>query len=102
MKAYRGNPPDKNAGWELIAECEDGGIEWNVYQRGQDHTPDWSTYKIVANGRVPAKANYWLARNDKTGQIGFSRDYVFMRENRPKLHAQIEELFAWITEKGSR
>jgi hypothetical protein len=53
----------------------------------------------VANGRASSKANYWLAINIKTGQLGFSRDYVCMRENRPELHAQIETIFKTLQSK---
>lgn len=96
-KMYAGKIPEQELGWMQIGVCKDSdAVEWIVFRRAQDHTPDWATYKIVANGRANAKANYWLARNDKTGQIGFARDYVFMRNNRPELHAQVEAIFKGI------
>ena len=67
-------------------------MEWLVFSKSQEHTPDWRTYKIVANGRAANKANYWTARNKMTGQIGFARDYIRMRETRPQLHAQVEAI----------
>ena len=91
---FDGRIPDVNNGWHQIGECVDGDqVQWIVFERKQDHTDDWMTYKIVANGRARHKANYWLAKNIKTGQIGFARDYVYMRENRPELHAQVEAIF---------
>jgi hypothetical protein len=92
-KMYRGNVPDCGEGWAQVAQCMDSDAEWLVYSKPQDHSPDWMTFKIVAKGRVPNKANYWLAKNITTGQIGFCRDYVYMRDNRPELHAQVEEIF---------
>lgn len=58
------------------------------------HTPDWCTYKIVANGRAANKANYWLARNKLTGQIGFARDYVCMFTGKQAIHADTGKPFA--------
>jgi hypothetical protein len=46
----------------------------------------------VANGRAANKANYWLARNKLTGQIGFARDFIRMRETRPELYEQVEAI----------
>lgn len=99
-KMYAGKIPDQDQGWQQVGVCKDSDeVEWLVFRKGQDHTPDWSTYKVVANGRALAKANYWLVRNDTTGQIGFARDYVFMRDNRPELHAQIEAIFKKVSKQ---
>lgn len=94
MKTYLGQVPKLADGWQLMDKyTDDEGVTWLVFRFPQAHTPDWSTYKVVAEGRAPNKANYWLVRNDKTGQIGFARDFVSMRTNRPKLHAQVERVF---------
>ena len=53
----------------------------------------------MANGRAANKANYWLVRNKETGQIGFARDYVSMRENRPELHAQVDAIFKKVSKQ---
>lgn len=93
-KMYAGKMPAMDEGWDRIGTCKDlDGVEWFVFSKPQEHTPDWYTHKIVANGRAENKANYWLVRNAETGQIGFARDYVYMRENRPALHAQVEIIF---------
>jgi hypothetical protein len=63
-----------------------------VFGKPQKHTPDWLTYKIVANGRAANKANYWLVRNASTGRIGFSRDYIYMRCSRPELYEQVDAI----------
>jgi len=92
-KMYAGNIPNQLDGWMPIGACkEQDGVEWLVFKKPQTHTPDWFTYKIVANGRAREKANYWLVRNIQDGKIGFSRDYVLLRENRPDIHAQVEAI----------
>lgn len=92
-RMYAGKMPDADEGWEHVGTCRDAdGMEWLVFSKSQEHTPDWCTYKIVANGRAANKANYWLARNRLTGQIGFARDFICMRETRPELHEQVEAI----------
>ena len=92
-KRYAGNPPADGEGWSKVGKCLDAeSVEWLVFSKAQKHTPDWLTYKIVANGRARDKANYWLARNKLTGQIGFARDFICMRETRPELHEQVEAI----------
>ena len=99
-KMYAGNPPADGEGWSQVGKCLDGDeVEWLVFSKAQEHTPDWLTYKIVANGQARDKANYWLVRNASTGQIGFSRDYVYMRDNRPELHAQVDAIFKKVSKQ---
>lgn len=93
-KRYKGNPPDAEKGWEEIGAYVVDGDRWAIYRRQQQHSEEWADYKIAADGVVEGKANYWLARNDATGQIGFSRDYAMMRETRPVLHAAVEYCIA--------
>lgn len=88
MKMYAGRIPDEQ--WSQVGQCSDDGVEWRVFSKPQDHSDEWLTYKIVANGRASGKANYWLARNNRTGQIGFARDYAIMQMNRPNLFRQVE------------
>lgn len=99
-RRYAGNIPSPNEGWEHVGTCRDaGGIEWLVFSKSQDHTPDWRTYKIVANGRVANKANYWLVRNARTGRIGFSRDYMCMRDSRPELCEQVDAILKKVSNR---
>lgn len=93
-KKYLGRIPEVEEGWDQVGEYEDDdGVQWLVFFKPQEHTEDWITYKIVANGRAHGKANYWLVRNNKTGQLGFARDFALLREHRPKLHEHVESLF---------
>ena len=67
-RMYAGNPPADGEGWIQVGKCLDGDeVEWLVFSKSQKHTPDWLTYKIVADGRARNKANYWLVRNASTG-----------------------------------
>ena len=91
-KFYKGKIPSQDDGWELVKKIIDDDIEWMVFRKDQPHTADWKTYKIVANGKALSKANYWMASNAAIGKVGFSRDLVIMRENRPALHARVEKI----------
>ena len=76
-------------GWRNVGRWTDdaeGGVEWFFFAKDQDHSAEWKTYKVVANGRVENKANYWFTRNDKTMEVGFSRDLAAMIEGRPRLY----------------
>ena len=92
-KTYRGNLPQDGEGWSRVGQWSDpDDVEWIVFSKPQEHSEDWMTFKIVANGRAKNKANYWLVKNISTGQLGFARDYVHMRENRADLHAKVESI----------
>lgn len=94
-KMYEGNMPLSGCGWDTVGRFLDSDcVEWLVFGRAQDHSPDWLTYKVVANGRAINKANYWFARNNKTRQIGFSKDYLIMKNKRPPLFSYIEKMFS--------
>jgi hypothetical protein len=92
-KIYQGRIPSEDDGWSMVKSIDDGGQEWLVFKKAQQHSEDWSTYKVVAKGKVENKANYWMVKNHITGQIGYPADYAMMRQHRPNLHAQVEEIF---------
>lgn len=90
-KTYAGNPDllFESDEWKHCGawvDKDNGSIEWFVFFKPQAHNHEWRTYKVVANGRVPNKANYWFARNEKTGQLGFARDLASMSDHRPNLY----------------
>ena len=101
-KMYAGKIPEDDEVWSQVGTCRDSdGVEWLVFSKPQEHTKDWVTFKIVAKGRARNKANYWMVRNIDTGQIGFARDYVAMRDYRPELHAQVEAIVKKIINQGN-
>lgn len=92
-KSYAGKHPDLEDGWFLVGTPIDkDGVQWAFYAKKQAHTPDWITCKVCAQERAENKANYWMVKNLRTGQIGFAKDFAIMRDTRPDLHAKIEFL----------
>lgn len=87
LTTYKGNPPGD--GWDHIGTIEADGSQWLIFSKPQ-RNQEWVFYKIVANGAVNKKANYWVTRNIITGQLAFNRDIAVMREHRPELHQKIE------------
>ena len=99
LKTYQGKPELlfesddwKNCGYWV--DEENNNIEWFVFFKHQEHNNDWVTYKVVANGRVPSKANYWFVMNKKTGNFGFAKDLAVMAGNRPNLHMNIMRIIS--------
>jgi hypothetical protein len=89
---YGGKKPLPEDGWDHRVDLIDENQQvWIVFSKPQDHSDEWMTYKVVANGRVPKKANYWVVKNIKTGQLAFPADIAMMREHRKVLHQQLEQ-----------
>jgi hypothetical protein len=82
---YRGKPP-RTEGWEQIAQIEDD-VRWFVFVKDSPDS-EWITVKLVADGRVPCKANYWLGWNG----LRWARhgDLVALMR-RPSLLAEVEQ-----------
>jgi len=99
-KMYAGKVPSTEEAWSRIKTVVDPSdkSKWMVFSKSQAHTPDWMTYKVVADGRAEGKANYWFVRNSTTGQLGFAKDFAIMREKRPSLHSQIESVLKQVKE----
>lgn len=85
---------DGQEGWKRIGEVESDGVLWLVFEGHQGHSDDWRTFKVCADGMATRKANYWLAKNIRTGQIGYSRDMAMMRETREELHRAVEKILS--------
>jgi hypothetical protein len=50
-----------------------------MFKKQQAHSADWATFKVCASTKAPHKANYWFARNYKTGQTAYAKDLVVMK-----------------------
>jgi len=61
-KNYRGNKPHGD-GWELVGTVEDD-LRWFVFVR-ENANSEWLSVKVVADGKAPNKAIYWLGWNGK-------------------------------------
>lgn len=59
-KRYRGHKP-KTDDWDFLGPIETDG-RWLVYAR-PDPSNEWTSVKVVADGRAQGKANYWLGWN---------------------------------------
>lgn len=94
-RTYEGQIPPPDEGWKTEGQYKDAdGVQWSLFVKRQDHSNQWLTCKVVANGRATKKANYWLVKNIETGKIGFARDYATMKQSRPELHAYVERVFS--------
>lgn len=87
QRMYKGKQP-RTEGWEQIAVIEED-VRWLVFVK---HSPDtdWLTVKVVADGRVPCKANYWLGWNGK--RFAQVQDTFAIMQRRPELLKAVERL----------
>jgi hypothetical protein len=63
VKMWCGNPPDDQM-WAKV--CDLGrfdGIGWILYSKVPDADSAWQSFKLVADGVVPGKANYRMGWN---------------------------------------
>ena len=63
VKMWCGNPPEEQM-WVKV--CDLGkfdGIGWMLYSKVPDADSPWQSFKLVADGVVPGKANYRLSWN---------------------------------------
>ena len=86
VKNIKGKRP-RTGGWNEVGVVEDGGQRWLVFIRP---TEEWSTVKVVADGYVLTKANYWLGWNGSR----FSRatDLVLLAQQRPAVLEGLERV----------
>lgn len=86
-RKYKGKKP-RTEGWEQIAVIEDD-VRWLVFVKDN---PDsgWMTVKLVADGRVPFKANYWLGWNGK--RFAQVQDVFAIMQRRPEMLKVVERL----------
>tara|TARA_R110000868_G_scaffold274808_3_gene534472 strand:+ start:522 stop:803 length:282 start_codon:yes stop_codon:yes gene_type:complete len=89
MKMYGGRIPDEADGWKLKAEIRDEDQKWFLFEKLQTHSDEWITYKVVADGKVEKKANYWVVKNIKTGRQAYPADMELMKQHRLNLFKQI-------------
>ena len=89
-KFYKGNAPVGEEWVKVLSHIDKDKVEWFVFRKRQSHTNDWATYKVMANGNAEYKANYWFAKNEKTGQLGFARDMALMKAKHSELHMVVE------------
>ena len=94
-RTYAGNHGAEADGWVKIGETSQiDGVAWSIYRKPQQNDGDWVNIKIVANGRVTRKANYWLSWNGK--RFGKVTDYERLEAHRIQLKNEVEAFMeAW-------
>jgi hypothetical protein len=85
VKKYTGKKP-RAAGWQEVGAVESDG-RWLVFIRPDG---EWSTVKVVADGRALAKANYWLGWNGS--RFGRHADLVSLAQQRPAVLEAVERV----------
>lgn len=83
-KTYFGNHGDGDDGWDrlgIVGRCD--GVNWVAYRKEQPSGQEWDYIKVVADGRVPRKANYWLSWNGS--RFGTGGDFLKMAQHRQEL-----------------
>jgi hypothetical protein len=83
VKMWCGNPPEEQM-WAKV--CDLGkfdGIGWVMYSKVPDVDSPWQSYKLVADGVVPGKANYRLSWNGE--RFALHPHLVSLQEFRPAL-----------------
>jgi len=86
-RMYKGKRP-RTDGWEQIAVIEDD-VCWIVFVKDNPDN-EWLTVKVVADGRVPFKANYWLGWNGK--RFAQVQDTFAIMQRRPELLKVVQRL----------
>ena len=90
---FAGNIPAASEGWRQVGECEgDAGTTWMIFAKPEPQSEEWVVVKVAVKGRVTRKANYWLAKNIRTGKVARSRDCGIMVINRPVLYKNMVEV----------
>lgn len=85
---YKGKVP-RTEGWDYIAAIEEESVRWFVFMKDNPDN-EWLTVKVVADGRVPFKANYWLGWNGK--RFAQVQDTFAIMQRRPELLKAVERL----------
>jgi hypothetical protein len=67
----------------MVAETE--GAAWLLFTRPVETRDDASAFKLIADGFVINKANYWFMLNEDA-QVLVGKDIKVMKANRPELY----------------
>lgn len=99
MRKWEGNRPPRSEGWSydgLLAETE--GAAWLLYTRPVETRDDASAFKLIADGLVINKANYWFMLNEDA-QVLVGKDIKVMKANRPDLYKALRRYLLLPEEK---
>ena len=88
-RKWIGNRPPRREGWAfdgMVAEAE--GAAWLLYARPVPSRDDAEAYKLIADGYVLNKANYWFMLNNEA-RVLIGKDAKVMKAGRPELYAAL-------------
>lgn len=63
-------------------------VEWLIYE-SKNNKHEWRMIRLVAQGKAPHKANYWLSYNGQ--RFAENKDLKLLRGNRPALFKQLAQ-----------
>ena len=89
MRKWPGNRPPRSEGWGydgMVAETE--GAAWLLFTRPVETRDDASAFKLIADGFVLNKANYWFMFNYEA-RVLVGKDVKILRAGRPELYAAL-------------
>ena len=88
QKLYSGNHGEDGDGWIKIGQIgKFDGVKWSIYRKPQPNGSEWDYVKVVADGKAPRKANYWLSWNGDRFAIG--GDFLKMLEHRKDMYDEV-------------
>jgi hypothetical protein len=83
-RTYSGNHEGEETGWIRLGEVgKFENVKWVLYRKPQPSGGEWDYIKLVANGRVVNKANYWLSWNGARFAMG--GDFSKLAQHRNEL-----------------
>ena len=87
-KLWVGNQPDQKT-WVKVCDLgEFDGVNWMLFEN-QPVKEYWNNYKLVADGMVALKANYWFAWNGT--RFADNLDLPIIKEFRPDLFKAVSK-----------
>lgn len=90
QKKYLGRIPKHSAGWIEVLNLEDEDFsKWIVFKKTTDEKSEWVNLKMVCDGKVKGKANYWMSINSTTKKFAVRTDNFVLAEKRPKLFLEL-------------
>jgi len=94
LRSYEGNRPTGEE-WTWIEDEDINHTKWSVFSKPAKNNSDWATIKVVANGKVERKANFWFAWNIKLGSFAAGRDAKIMEEHFTELFVFVKDILSW-------
>lgn len=87
VKSFKGNRPVGDR-WSSASRIEtDESGAWEVWFHKANAEQGYINFKIIADGRAKAKANYWTACGPRGATR--TRDLMIMKENNPDLFLKV-------------